>query len=157
MSDAIISLAAAVALPTIGGFLTGSATRSGSTSSWYRGLAKPAWNPPPAVFPIVWTTLYVLMGVASWLVWRRRDSAGATLALWLYGAQLAVNLSWSVVFFVGQSVMGALAVIVLLGVLIAGTIAAFWRVDRRAAWLLVPYALWVAFATALSASIAAAN
>ena len=117
---------------------------------WYASLEKPAWNPPSWVFGPVWTTLYLLMAIAAWLVWRAYGFAGARAALTLYLVQLAANAAWSWLFFGRQDIGLALADIVVLWVLIALTIAHFHRHHRTAALLLLPYLLWVSFATALN-------
>ena len=120
---------------------------------WYAALQKPAWNPPSWVFGPVWTTLYLLMAIAAWLVWRAHGFAGAGAALTLYLVQLAANAAWSWLFFGRRDPGLAFADIVLLWVLIALTIALFHRHHRTAALLLVPYLLWVSFATALNFAI----
>ena len=119
---------------------------------WYAGLAKPSWTPPDWVVPVVWPTLYLLMAVAAWLVWRaaRGDARGA---LTLYGVQLVVNASWSWVFGGLKSLLGGFLVILLLWSLLVGTIAAFARYSRPAAWLLVPYLAWVTFAAVLNYAV----
>lgn len=130
---------------------------------WYPALAKPAWTPPDIAFPIVWTALYVLMGAAAWLVWRRIAGAGETAAgagagrrhlpLILFVVQLALNSLWSVLFFGLRSPGLALAEILLLLAAIVATMAAFRRVSMLAAALLLPYLLWAGFATALNVAI----
>jgi len=125
--------------------------------TWYRGLDKPAWNPPDAVFGPVWTTLYALMGIALLLVRRQPDGKETDRAQALFGLQLALNLAWSFVFFGGRSVRGGLAVIALLWVSIVATVGEFWRVNRSAALLLAPYLGWVTFASILNAAIARRN
>jgi translocator protein len=128
----------------------GSVATAQSVGTWYQGLAKPAFNPPDWVFAPVWTTLYVLIAVAGWRVWRRRGLSGARLEFAAYAAQLALNLAWSILFF-GQRMIGAAAAEI--GVLlfaIAANAVLFWRVDRPAGWLLAPYAAWVAFACLLN-------
>jgi tryptophan-rich sensory protein len=125
--------------------------------TWYRGLAKPSWNPPDRVFGPVWTTLYALMGLALALVRRQPRSRSSDGAQALFGLQLALNLAWSFVFFGSRNVRGALAVIGMLWLSILGTIATFWRVRPAAALLLVPYLAWVSFASLLNADIARRN
>jgi tryptophan-rich sensory protein len=123
-------------------------------TSWYGTLQRPALAPPNWVFGPVWTTLFALMGVAVWLVWRRlaspRSERHARVALAVFGAHFVANLGWSAAFFGLQSVDLGLAVILVLLALILLTIQAFGRVDRRAALLLVPYLLWTAFAAYLN-------
>jgi tryptophan-rich sensory protein len=133
----------------VGGIAT-----SSSVSTWYPTLAKPAWNPPNWLFGPVWTLLYILMGVAAWLVWRKGfDAPGVPRALILFGVQLLFNLAWSIVFFGLRSIGWALVEIVAMWVLILVTLVAFYRLRPLAGWLLVPYQLWVTFATALNATI----
>jgi translocator protein len=138
---------ACLAVGAIGGAITAT-----SVGSWYQALAKPVFNPPDWVFGPVWTMLYVLMGIAGWRVWRRNDPARGR-ALALFGVQLALNLGWSVLFFGLRRIDLATAEIAVLFAAIVATAAAFWRIDRMAGALLVPYALWVGYASALTASI----
>lgn len=121
-------------------------------ATWYPTLAKPAFTPPSWVFGPVWTTLYLLMGVALYLVWQHKDEEGRLqqVALGVFAVQLVLNAGWTLVFFGSQEIFAGLVVIVALLAAIMGTMAAFWRIDRRAAALLVPYLLWVSFATALN-------
>lgn len=120
---------------------------------WYARLAKPAWTPPPWLFGPAWTLLYLLMAVACWRVWRTKPGARRTTALAAFAAQLALNFAWTPLFFGMQDPGIALCEIALLDVAIAATIAAFARVERAAAVLLMPYAGWTAFATALNLAI----
>ena len=120
---------------------------------FYASLAKPAWAPPGWLFGPVWTVLYVLMGVAAWLVWRRAGWRGASGALSLFLVQLLCNAAWSWIFFAWRRGALAFADIVLLLVLIVATMVAFARVHQLAALLLLPYLGWVAFATALTFAI----
>lgn len=122
-------------------------------ASFYAQLRRPAWAPPAAVFGPVWTVLYGLLAIAAWRVWRRAGFAGARLALGLFVAQLAVNALWSWLFFGWRLGGPALVDILLLDVLVVATIAAFARIDRIAALLLVPYLLWITYATALNAAV----
>jgi tryptophan-rich sensory protein len=117
---------------------------------WYAGLAKPAFNPPAWLFGPVWTLLYVLIAVAGWRTFER-DRSGAPMRLWW--AQLVLNFAWTPVFFGAHQIGLALVVIVALLAAILGFIAAARRIDRVAAWMFVPYAAWVAFATALNGAI----
>ncbi len=117
---------------------------------WHAALIKPSWNPPNWLFGPVWTVLYIMIGVSGWLVWQR---AGLGAAMGLYAVQLLLNAAWSWLFFGRHAIGLALVDIVVLLAAIVATIAAFWPISSVAAGLLVPYALWVAFATALNASI----
>lgn len=130
-----------------GGWLIGATNMPGE---WYNGLAKPPFNPPNWLFGPVWTILYVLIAVAGWRIWSETRTGGAMTAWWL---QLGLNFLWTPVFFTLQSIGGALVVIVALLATIVAFIAMTWNRDRVAAWLFVPYAAWVAFATLLNASI----
>ncbi|MFC7081223.1 TspO/MBR family protein [Halorussus caseinilyticus] len=122
-------------------------------ATWYPTLAKPAFTPPSWVFGPVWTTLYLLMGVALYLVWQSDRGRLRRVALGVFGVQLVLNAAWTMVFFGAQAILGGLVVILALLATILATMAAFARIDRRAVALLVPYLLWVGFATALNAAI----
>jgi tryptophan-rich sensory protein len=117
---------------------------------WYAALAKPNWNPPSSVFGPVWSILYVLMGVAAWLVWRRAGFSGAPVALGLFLVQLVLNGMWSYLFFGIRQPGFAFVDIVVLWLVILATTIAFWRVSLPAGLLLLPYLCWVGFATALN-------
>lgn len=136
---------------------TGSLMTRPVIPGWYAALVKPSWTPPSWVFGPVWTTLYVLMGVAAWLVWRRFGFAGAAVPLALFLTQLALNAAWSPLFFGLKMLGAAFADIILLWLAIAATLIAFWRVVPAAGWLLVPYLAWVTYATALNWAIWRAN
>ncbi len=116
--------------------------------SWYPSLAQPFGTPPNWVFAPVWTALYVLMGVAGWLVWRR---CGAARPVRLWGWQLAANALWTPFFFGLHNPPLALAEILVLLALIVTTIRSFMRVRRLAAWLMLPYLAWTGYATYLTA------
>jgi benzodiazapine receptor len=139
---------ASLAAGAVGGLATAS-----SVDSWYDTIAKPDWTPPDWLFGPVWTTLYVLMGVAAWRVWRRSRPGGGRGALGLFGLQLALNAVWSFLFFGLRAPGPAFVELIALWVCIAATAVAFWRWDRLAAGLLAPYLLWVSFAGALNLSI----
>lgn len=123
---------------------------------WYETLEKPFFTPPNWLFGPVWTVLYALMAVAAWRIWRSR-APGRRPALAVFFVQLAVNLAWSIVFFGLTSPRLGLAVILALMALILWMIALFRPIDRPAAWSMVPYAAWVAYATALNFAIAILN
>ncbi len=122
-------------------------------SVWFQELTKPWFYPPDWAFGVVWPILYALLGVAAYLVWRRRGTEPVRLALGLFVLQLAVNVSWSPIFFGLEAPGAALVVIVVLWLLVLATVAAFARVDVRAAALLVPYVAWVSFAAVLNYAI----
>ena len=129
------------------------AIASASAAAFYGQLARPFWAPPSWLFGPVWSLLYLLMGIAAWLVWREHGFRGAASALRLFAAQLLANALWTWIFFVWQQGALSLAGSVVLWALIACTLAAFWRRQRLAALLLVPYLAWVGFATALTAAL----
>lgn len=138
--------------------MAGSVYTKPEIAGWYAGLVKPWWTPPPLVFPIVWTTLYVLMGVALWRLWDRvAPSAARTMALGLFGVQLMLNAIWSPVFFGWHGTRVGLVIIIALIVVLAMTIRASARVDRAAAWLLAPYLAWIAYASTINAGVVVLN
>jgi benzodiazapine receptor len=129
-----------------------------SVGDWYEALAKPPLNPQKWVFPVAWNFLYFMMAISAWLVWRAAgsfDKAGAALSI--FGIQLALNLSWSIVFFGLKRPDLAVLNVIALDAAIAGSIVAFLRVSRLAGFLLVPYLLWALFATYLTLGIALLN
>jgi len=121
--------------------------------SFYSQLAQPAWAPPPFLFGPVWTVLYALMAIAAWLVWRSGGLYTNRIALSFFLVQLALNALWSWLFFAWQRGALAFVDIVLLWVLIIVTLVSFWRVRPLAGALLIPYLLWVSFASALNYSL----
>ncbi|MCJ2183766.1 tryptophan-rich sensory protein [Novosphingobium sp. 1949] len=139
------------------GFLSGRMAQSGPDNPWFAALVKPAAFPPPITFAIVWSALYVMIGLALAVVLAARGAGGRGLAFVVFCVQLALNLAWSPVFFGLHQITGALIVIGALDVAVIVTIALFWRVRQRAALLLVPYLLWVLFATYLNYAFLDAN
>ena len=131
----------------------GSFWTSSSVNTWYAGLRKPSFTPPSWIFAPVWSTLYLLMALSAWLVWKAAGWSGALVALSLFFAQLALNLAWSGLFFGLRRPDLALVDIGFLLAAIVATALAFRTFSSLAAWLLVPYALWVAFATLLNFKI----
>lgn len=125
--------------------------------TFYQGLVRPAWAPPAAAFAPVWSTLYALMALAAWLVWRAPAGTLRRGALAVFVVQLAVNAVWSWLFFVWRQGALAFADAVALFALIALMLAAFWRIRPIAGALLLPYLAWVGFACALTWSIWQAN
>ncbi len=146
-----VALVAFLVLVTGGGLVIGYVTAPGE---WYAGLAKPAFNPPAWVFGPAWTTLYILIAVAGWRVWRREPRGWAMTLWWV---QLGLNFAWSPAFFAAHRIGLALVIVVALLAVILAFMAAAWRRDRVAAFLFAPYAAWVAFATVLNASIWSLN
>lgn len=136
----------------------GSLTQGSDVGVRYLALERPVWAPPSWLFGVVWPALYLLIGIAAWRVWRaagRVRAAGIALGLWL--AQLVVNAVWPGVFFGLEAFGPAIAIILVLDVLVVATIAVFARHDRWAAWLLVPYLVWILYATALNISLQVLN
>ncbi|WP_433365401.1 TspO/MBR family protein [Actinoplanes sp. CA-142083] len=148
----LVKTSAAVAAAAVAGSL---ATKP--DSRWYKSLKKPSWQPPPAAFPIVWTSLYALLAVAGARVLDRApESARAGFAR-SFGTNLVLNAGWTVVFFGARAPRAALAEIALLNASNLSLVTRAWRVDRPAAAAIAPYVVWTGFATALTASIATRN
>lgn len=150
-------------LLTLGIAAIGGLATAVTIDGWYAEAEKTLLNPPNALFGPVWTVLYTLLAVSAWLVWRQPASSERTRALRVYLGQLAFSSAWSPLFFVLYDITGpsalwiALGWIVVLDFIVLANIAVFWAVNRVAASLLVPYGLWLLFATALNASIAVVN
>jgi len=145
----IIAIIIPVAVGAISGFFTAT-----GVESWYQTINKPSWNPPGWIFGPVWTTLYVMMGIALFLVWKS-DSSDVLkkTAIALFAIQLILNFFWSFIFFDQQQIGWALVEIIVMWFFILLTIFAFGNVSKLAAWLLVPYISWVSFATILNYTI----
>ena len=123
-------------------------------AAWYAGLVKPSFNPPNWVFGPVWTTLYLMMAFALWRILRLLEaSAARRVALTLFFIQLALNAAWSWMFFAANSPLLGLINIIPQILVIVATIVAFYRVDKLAAWCIMPLAAWVCFATVLNIAI----
>lgn len=144
----IVFLAVTFVIQIIAGWWT-----STSVSTWFTTLAKPAWNPPGWVFGPVWTLLYIGIAVAGWRVWLKRGIQDVRVAMILYAVQFALNLAWSGLFFGLRNPGYGLIDIVLLFIAIALTIRAFRRIDGPATLIMIPYFLWVGFASALNFTI----
>lgn len=132
-------------VPLLAGSIIGIATAPGA---WYAELAKPWFNPPNWIFAPVWSALYLLIGIAGWLIWRRDRTSGA-MVLWL--SQMLLNWLWSPIFFTFHAIAAAFFVIGILLATIVTFIFVAWRIDKAAAISFVPYGLWVGFATLLNA------
>jgi len=140
---------------TVGlGYISGLVTQT-SVDTWYPTLNKPSFTPPNAAFPIAWSTLYVLMGIAAGLVWSRLDMQREEVrkGLTFFAIQFALNMLWSYLFFGLQNPMLALVEIIILWLMIYETWFLFKKVHKIAGWLMVPYLLWVTYALALNAGI----
>jgi tryptophan-rich sensory protein len=160
-ADPTSSAAAGRQWPALAGFVAlclgvsalGGWATARSVSTWYPTLAKPWFTPPDWLFAPVWLTLYVLMAVAAWRVWRRPEAAGRNAAISLFLLQLGLNLAWSFLFFYWRRIdLGLIDIVLLLAAIIA-TIVAFRRIDGIAATLLLPYLAWVSFAAVLNSSL----
>jgi benzodiazapine receptor len=150
-------LLAAIA-PVAAVAVLGSLATTPNIPTWYAGLAKPGFTPPNWLFPVAWTILYTLIAFSGWRVLGTAPATGGlrrtrTLALWAFFVQLALNGAWTPVFFARHDLGGGLVVVVALLVTILWTIRLFLPLDRPAALVLVPYAVWVAYASALNAAI----
>ena len=142
---------AALAAGALGVFFAPGA--SAAAGHWYLGLAKPAWTPPNRWLGPVWAVLYVSMGISAWLVWRERYHRGRSAALAAYAIQLLLNAAWAPLFFGARNIGAGLFIIVALWLAIVWTLREFAAVKAAAAWLLVPYLVWVSFASALNFTI----
>jgi benzodiazapine receptor len=135
------------------GILSSFATFS-SIPNWYALLIKPSFNPPNWIFGPVWTILYLMIGISLYLVWTSRIKSDLKIkAYWIFAIQLALNGLWTIVFFGMHQILGALAIIILLWIFIILNIFAFYKISKPAAYLLIPYWLWVSFASILNFSI----
>jgi tryptophan-rich sensory protein len=156
----IFVLLASIALATGIGLLGSLATMS-HVEGWYADADTAPWSPPDIVFGPVWTALYLMMAVAAWLVWRRRQDGEVRPALVAYIVQLALNAAWTPVFFALYPVLGvpalwlAFGIIVVLIAAVIFTILRFWPISRLASVLLVPYLAWLIFASSLNVWVAA--
>ncbi len=135
------------------GFLMGQLSNSGYDNRWFAALDRPAIVPPGAVFGIAWTILYTMQGLALAMILNARGARGRGAAIGWFAAQFVLNLSWSPIFFAAHQVTAALFVIILILALAIATTFAFARVRRPAAWLLLPYLVWLSFASILTFQI----
>ncbi|MBO0321384.1 tryptophan-rich sensory protein [Muricauda sp. CAU 1633] len=150
MKKRIVYIGISVAICLLIGFLSGFATQS-SVNDWYATLAKPEFTPPNTLFAPVWTVLYILMGVAAGIVWSKGyHHVWVKTALYHFVFQLLLNALWSIVFFGLKNPFAALLVILVLMTLIILTIKWFNVVSKPAAFLMIPYLLWVGFAAVLN-------
>lgn len=148
----IIALLICISIPLLTGGIAGFVTSS-NIASWYAYLDKPVFNPPNWLFGPVWTTLYITMGISLFIVWKQPDSEKRTSAIRIFFVQLLLNFAWSFIFFYFHRPGAALIEIVILWVAILIMIIAFYRINRFAAYLQLPYLAWVTFASVLNASI----
>jgi len=153
MDNKIVKIIIAVGVCLFSGVIGSMATQT-SVNSWYLTLVKPFFNPPNWVFAPVWTLLFILMGISVGMVWSRGFyHKWVKTAMYHFGFQLLLNMAWSLVFFGLKEVLGALLIVIGLFVLLLFTYKWFRVVNVKAAYLLVPYILWVGFATLLNFSI----
>ncbi|MCE4223212.1 tryptophan-rich sensory protein [Methylobacterium sp. C25] len=149
---------AAAILPVALATAVGSLSTGSNIEGWYETIQKPAFNPPNWVFPVAWTILYTMIAISLWRLLGARPVTGPTgrtwwLALAAFFVQLALNAAWTPVFFAAHALGAGLVVALAMLVMVLWTIRLSWRLDRTAAWLLVPYAAWVTFASLLNGAI----
>lgn len=144
----IISIVATVGIGSLGGIFT-----IAEIPNWYAGLNKPSFNPPNWLFGPVWTSLYTMMGIAFYLIWKQPATDTRKKAIQIFIIQFVLNFFWSIIFFSLHSIGAALIEIIVMWIFILLTIIQFSKLSKPAAWLLVPYIAWVSFATILTASI----
>jgi tryptophan-rich sensory protein len=158
-SKGSFSRAAIVAVPAIllMGGLVARMAGSTDTNPWYQSLTLPAFQPPGPLFGIAWAILYTLIGVAFAMVWGTKKVPGKRLAIALFAVGFAINLTWSPVFFRLHMISAALAIIAVMLLVAIATTWSFWRVNRLAGWLMLPYCAWLCFAGALNIAIMMLN
>lgn len=152
----ILKFIISITIPFIAGGI-GSLATFPNIASWYASLEKPVFSPPNWLFGPVWTLLYILIGISLYLFWKSRTKGSKTNAFIAFGIQIILNTLWSVVFFGFHSPIGGVIVILLLLASIVFTIRYFWYFSKAASYLLLPYLLWVSFATALNIAIVVLN
>ena len=156
IASLVVGLIVAVLVCFAAGAVGGLATAS-SVDSWYTTINKPKWNPPGWVFGPVWSALYLMMGISAWLVWKNSSLKESKLALGWFGFHLLLNILWSIIFFGLKQPGWAVIEITALWLSIAIAIVLFFRYSKLAAGLLVPYWLWVSFASVLNYTIWSLN
>jgi translocator protein len=145
----IVSILIPLVIGSVGSIVTIS-----QIPTWYSTLSKPSWAPPNWLFGPVWTTLYILMGIALFLVWREGlNRSDVRFAILIFAVQLVLNLLWSIVFFTYHSLFGSFILIMILWIAILANIIAFSIISRTAGLLLVPYIVWVSIASYLNYSV----
>ena len=151
-----IKLPVSLLIPLAAGFAGSFFTRA-SVDTWYREITKPAFNPPDWLFAPVWTILYILMGISFFIIWSRENSRDRKSAVSVFIFQIFLNFLWTVLFFGLRNPLAGLIEIILLQGLLAVNILKFRKISTAAAWLLLPYFLWTAFAAVLNFSIVILN
>lgn len=152
----MIAFIACVAIPLAVGSITGMITAE-DTQNWYSTLNKPSFNPPNSIFAPIWTTLYILMGISLFMIWKSPDSWERRRSMLVFFVQLFFNFWWSILFFSFHLVFFAIIDITILWLLILYMMASFKQVRPAAAYLNIPYLLWVSFAAILNISIWSLN
>ncbi len=157
----VLRLIVSISLPLIAGYI-GSMFTTANISPWYDGLAKPPLTAPGSLIGIIWTVLYILMGISLFLVWNKEtkkipEQKAKKNGLVIFGIQLLFNMSWSIFFFGLRTPWLGVAIIIPLIILISMNIYLFHKVEKKAAYLLLPYIAWVCFATYLNIGIAVLN
>jgi len=148
-----IKLSISIVIPLFAGFL-GSIFTNTSVATWYQTLSVPSLNPPSWVFAPVWTVLYIMMGIAFYLVWRKKETGRDIFwSVWIFFVQLFFNILWSLLFFGMENPMLALWGVGMLWITIFLNVIAFARVEKKSAWLMLPYLAWVSFAAYLNYAI----
>jgi translocator protein len=147
----LIKLVISIGLPLAIGAFAGMYT-SAAVPEWYANLNKPSFNPPGWVFGPVWTALYILMGISLFLVWKEAPGQARNLAMGVFFFQLALNFAWSFIFFYSKMIGPALIEIIVLWISIVIMMVLFYKIRPLAAWINIPYLLWVSFASVLNAS-----
>ncbi len=147
----IFKLSISLLLPLSIGFISGLFTAE-AIPGWYETLNRPSFNPPNWIFGPVWTSLYILMGISLFLIWKQNPSKQRNLALTVFLIQMILNFCWSFIFFYYHSIGFALIEIIILWISIAVMLVLFYKIKPLAAYLNIPYILWVTFATILNAN-----
>lgn len=152
-----LKLIISVAIPLLAGFI-GSFFTSATVDTWYQTLTKPSFNPPGWIFGPVWTLLFILMGLALYLVWNQGwKKPEVRIGIYFFAGQMFLNVLWSFLFFYFQNPLYSFIEIIILWLAIFGTIITFYKVDKRTLYLLLPYILWVSFAAVLNLAIVLLN
>ncbi|MFA6427676.1 MAG: TspO/MBR family protein [Candidatus Magasanikbacteria bacterium] len=148
----IVKFIISIVVPLCAGFV-GSLFTTPNIPTWYAGIQKPSFSPPNWIFGPVWTTLFILMGIAFFIIWSQKRTKQRDVAMMAYGVQIVLNVLWSVLFFGMQNPGYAFIEIFVLWIAIFANIVLFYRIHKTAGLLLVPYILWVSFASILNGAI----
>ncbi|MCK9203366.1 MAG: tryptophan-rich sensory protein [Bacteroidales bacterium] len=151
-ASTVITFIICLAIPLVVGSISGIAAMAG-VKTWYAELVKPSFNPPNYLFGPVWTALYLLMGISLFLIWQSPAGIMRIQALWIFAIQLILNFAWSFIFFYFRQAGWAFFEIILIWICIVAMLVIFYRVSKPAAFLQIPYLLWVTFASALNGSV----